>query len=104
MGTRNGSSLNSGRTCTCNRPHGLSLSVKLVPDTALPWLYDELGAKVEVEGEVVGRVSVEVEGPDESDGASAGLRPANVPSRCISLVTSFASYVRAVDGLEGDVV
>lgn len=104
MGTRNGSSLNRGRTCTCSMPHGLSLSVMLIPGRVLPWLYDEPDANVEVEGEVAGRVSVEVDGPEESDGASTGLRPANVPSRCISLVTSLASYVRPAEGLEGDVV
>lgn len=72
-------------------PQGLSLSDILMPGKLLPWLCDALGTRVAADGEVEGRASVEVDGPDDRDGLREGLRPASVPSRCISLVTSFAS-------------
>lgn len=93
IGTRNGSSLNRGRTCTCSVPQGLSLSDPVVPLRVLiPWLCDVPGTIVAVEGKVDGaNVSVDADALDESDVATAGPRPASVPSRCISRVTSLAS-------------
>lgn len=45
-----------------------------------------------VEGEVdVANVRVDADALDASDVEMAGLRPASVPSRCISRVTSLAS-------------
>lgn len=76
-------------------PHGLSLSDMLTPGKPLPWVCGVVEMRVTVDGEVEGRASVDVDGPDDRDGLREGLKPANVPSRCISLVTSFASYVRA---------
>ena len=47
---------------------------------------------MDVEGEVDGaRVSVDADALEESEVVMAGLRPASVPSRCISRVTSLAS-------------
>lgn len=93
IGTRNGSSLNRGRTCTCNVPQGLSLSDAVAPLGALiTWLSDAPGTSVAVEGEVdVAKVSVDADALDASKVELAGLRPARVPSRCISRVTSLAS-------------
>lgn len=100
IGTRNASSLKRGRTWTCNVAHGLSLSAAMLPDKPPLWVCDTLGTRVTDE-EAEGSVRVEVDGPDDREGTS-GPRPAKVPSRCISLVTSLASYVRAEEGLEGD--
>lgn len=93
IGTRNGSSLNRGNTCTCSVPQGLSLSDAVTPLRALiPWLCGVPGTSVAVEGAVEGaRVSVDADALEESEDVMAGLRPASVPSRCISRVTSFAS-------------
>jgi hypothetical protein len=93
IGTRNGSSLNRGRTCTCSVPQGLSLSDGVAPPrTLIPWLCDAPGISVAVEGEVDGaKVSVDADALDTSEVEIAGLRPASVPSRCISRVTSLAS-------------
>lgn len=93
MGTRNGSSLNRGRTCTCSVPQGLSLSDAAAPLRALiPWLCDVPGTSVTVEGEADGaNVSVDADALDASDVVREGLRPASVPSRCISRVTSLVS-------------
>lgn len=93
IGTRNGSSLNRGRTCTCSVPQGLSLSDPVAPLRALiPWLCNVLGTSVAVEGEVDGaNVSVDADALDESDVEIAGLRPASVPSRCISRMTRLVS-------------
>lgn len=45
-----------------------------------------------VEGKVDGaKVSVDADALDASEVEVAGLRPASVPSRCISRVTSLAS-------------
>lgn len=77
--------------------HGLSLSAAMLPDKPPLWVCDTLGTRVTDE-EAEGSVRVEVDGPDDREGTS-GPRPAKVPSRCISLVTSLASYVRAEEGL-----
>ena len=74
-------------------PQGLSLSDAVVPLRALiPRVCDAPGTSVDVEGEVDGaRVSVDADALEESEVVMAGLRPASVPSRCISRVTSLAS-------------
>jgi len=93
IGTRNGSSLNRGRTCTCSVPQGLSLSDAVAPLRALiPWLCDAPGTSVTVEGEADGaNVTVDADALDASEVEQVGLRPASVPSRCISRVTTLAS-------------
>lgn len=85
--------MNRGRTCTCSVPQGLSLSDAAALLRALTvWQSEVPGTSVAVEGEVDGaRVSVDADGLDESDAVMAGFRPASVPSRCISRVTSLAS-------------
>ena len=74
-------------------PQGLSLSEAVAPVRALiPWVCDVPGTSVAVEGEVEGaKVKVDVDALDASEVVMAGLRPARVPSRCISRVTSLAS-------------
>ena len=82
MGTRSGSPLNSGNTCTCKAPHGLSLSD------------NEVGNVEELT--VAGSASVEEEAVAEREAGRCPGRWDRVPKRCISRETSLESYVRPV--------